>query len=106
MNKLIPEYFLKMKINENDILKVAKLARLELSEEEKEEFSKQLSEIIEYVEKINELDTSGVKPADHIVELSNVFREDVVQESIETSEIERMAPSFSEGHIVVPKIIE
>lgn len=95
-----------MKINENDIQKVAKLARLELSGEEKEEFSKQLNDIIEYVEKINELDTSGVKPADHIVELSNVFRDDVVQKSIHTAEIEKMAPSFKNGHIVVPKIIE
>ncbi len=95
-----------MKINENDIQKVAKLARLELSSEEREEFSKQLNDIIEYVEKINELDTSGVKPADHIVELSNVFREDVVQKSIDPAEIEKMAPSFKNGHIVVPKIIE
>lgn len=95
-----------MKINENDIQKVAKLARLELSGGEREEFSKQLNDIIEYVEKINELDTSGVKPADHIVELSNVFREDVVQKSIDPAEIEKMAPSFKNGHIVVPKIIE
>jgi len=95
-----------MKINENDIQKVAKLARLELSGEESEEFSRQLNDIIEYVEKINELDTSDVKPADHIIELSNVFREDTVQKSIETSEIEKMAPSFRNGHIVVPRIIE
>lgn len=95
-----------MKINENDIQKVAKLARLELSSGEREEFSRQLNDIIEYVEKINELDTSGVKPADHIVELSNVFREDIVQRSIDTSEIEKMAPAFKNGHIVVPRIIE
>ena len=95
-----------MKINENDIQKVAKLARLELSGEESEEFSRQLNDIIEYVEKINELDTSDVKPADHIIELSNVFREDTVQKSIDTSEIEKMAPSFRNGHIVVPRIIE
>lgn len=95
-----------MKINENDIQKVARLARLELSGEESEEFSKQLNDIIAYVEKINELDTSGVRPADHIIELSNVFREDVVQKSIDPAEIENMAPSFRNGHIVVPRIIE
>lgn len=95
-----------MKIDENDIQKVARLARLELSGEEREEFSKQLNGIIEYVEKINELDTSGVKPADHIVELSNVFREDSVQKSIAPAELEKMAPVFRNGHIVVPKIID
>jgi len=95
-----------MKINENEIQKVAKLARLELNDVEKEEFSRQLNDIIEYVEKINKLDTSGVKPADHIVELSNVFREDVVQKSIDPADIEKIAPEFRNGHIVVPRIIE
>lgn len=95
-----------MKIKESDITKVAKLARLELSPEEKNEFSKQLSSIIEYVEKINELDTSSVTPADHIVDVSNVFRKDIVKDSIERAKLENIAPDFKEGYIVVPKIIE
>ncbi len=95
-----------MKIDENDIIKVARLARLELSAEEKDEFSKQLSGIIEYVEKINQLDTSAVEAADHIVEVSNVFRKDTVKKSFERHELEMNAPDFKEGYIVVPKIIE
>ena len=95
-----------MKIDESDIIKVAKLARLDLSPEEKDEFSRQLSGIIEYVEKINELDTSAVNAADHIVELNNVFRKDVVKKSIERHELEKIAPDFQNGYIVVPKIIE
>lgn len=95
-----------MKINENQIIKTAKLARLELSEGEREEFSKQLNDIIEYVEKINELDTSNVKPADHIMEVSNVFRDDTVKMSISRKGIEQNAPEFTDGFFVVPKIIE
>ncbi len=95
-----------MKIEESDIIKVAKLARLDLSPEEKDEFSRQLNGIIEYVEKINELDTSKVEAADHIVELNNVFRKDVVKHSIERAELEKIAPDFKNGYIVVPKIIE
>ena len=95
-----------MKIEEKDIIKVAKLARLELSPDEMNEFSRQLNGIIQYVEKINELDTSGIEPADHIVEVKNVFRKDIVQESINRSELEKIAPDFRQGHIVVPKIIE
>lgn len=95
-----------MKINENQIIKTAKLARLELSESEREEFSKQLNDIIEYVEKINELDTSNVKPADHIMEVSNVFRDDAVKKSIDRKGIEKNAPEFTNGFFVVPRIIE
>lgn len=95
-----------MKIEEKDIINVAKLARLELSPDEMNEFSRQLNGIIQYVEKINELDTSGVEPADHIVEVHNVFRKDIIKASIDRSELEKIAPDFRDGHIVVPKIIE
>jgi len=95
-----------MKIQESDIVKVAKLARLDLSADEKDEFSRQLNGIIEYVEKINELDTSAVEAADHIADISNVFRKDVVQKSFEQSDLKKIAPDFQDGYIVVPKIIE
>ncbi|PKL36203.1 MAG: Asp-tRNA(Asn)/Glu-tRNA(Gln) amidotransferase GatCAB subunit C [Spirochaetae bacterium HGW-Spirochaetae-1] len=95
-----------MKIDKDQITKVSRLARLELTEEEKLEFSRQLSDIIEYVEKIKELDTASIEPADHIVELKNVFRSDTVGPSLPVSELEKIAPSFENGHIVVPKIIE
>ncbi len=95
-----------MKIDENQIIKTAKLARLELTDAERNEFSKQLSDIIEYVEKINQLDTADVKPADHIMDISNVFREDRVARSIDRGEVEKVAPSFENGFFVVPKIIE
>ena len=95
-----------MKIDRERILRVAELARLELTEEEKAEFADQLSDIISYVEKINELDTESVEPTDHIVELANVLREDEVRESIDRSELEKIAPRFEDGHFVVPRIIE
>lgn len=95
-----------MKINDSQIIKTARLARLELSESEREEYSRQLNDIIEYVEKINELDTSSVKPADHIMEVSNVFRDDAVKKSIDRKGIEQNAPEFNDGFFVVPRIIE
>lgn len=95
-----------MKIDEKEIVKVAELARLDLTEDEKGEFSKQLNDIIEYVEKINELDTSGVNPADYNVDLKNVTRDDDVKKSLDTGDIEKIVPAFANGHIVVPRIIE
>ena len=95
-----------MKIDQNQILKVAELAQLELTEDEKREFSQQLSDIISYVDKINELDTENVQPADHIVELKNIFREDRVGTSIDRTVIEKMAPQFENDHVIVPIIIE
>jgi len=95
-----------MKIDENQVVKVSRLARLELTDNEKTEFSRQLNDIIEYVEKINELPTDSVAPADHIVDLNNVVREDCVGESLSVDEIEKVAPQFEERHFVVPKVID
>ncbi len=95
-----------MKIDKDVITRVSKLARLDLTEEEKTEFSRQLSDIISYVEKINELNTENVEPADHIADITNVFREDRMKESMGTEKIEKISPEFDRGFIVVPKIIE
>lgn len=95
-----------MKIDRTQIERVAELARLKLTEDEKLEFTKQLSDIISYVEKINELDTGAVRPADHIVDLRNVFRADEVGKSLPVAELERIAPRFEKGHVVVPRIID
>jgi len=95
-----------MKIDRDVITRVAELAKLELSGEESGEFSRQLSDIIGFVEKINELDTSQVEPTDHIVELKNVLRRDSVAASLPVEKLEKIAPEFEEGHVVVPIIIE
>ena len=95
-----------MKIDKGQIEKVAKLARLELKDEEKQEFSTQLSDIIDYVEKINELDTDAVAPADHIVDLNNVVREDKSRNFKGAEALEKIAPAFEDGHVVVPKVID
>ena len=95
-----------MKFDESVIHHVCQLARLELSVQEKQEFTRQLEDIIRYVEKINQLDTHNVQPADHIVPLSNVFRDDMAKESLPVAEVEKIAPQFEKSHFVVPRIIE
>lgn len=51
-----------MKITREDVLRVAELAHLGLSADEVETYRNQLDEILSYVDKLNELDVSGVEP--------------------------------------------
>src|SRR3990172_8747935 len=95
-----------MQLSKEEVEHVAKLARLAVSEEEKEAFSRQLSEILTYVGKLNELDTSKVEPTSHVLDLSNVFREDAVKECLPSTEILSNAPDRENGFFRVPKIIE
>ena len=94
-----------MSVTRKDVDHIATLARLEFSEAEKEHFTHQMNEILTYVEKLNELDTSNVEPLSHVIELNNVFREDVVQLSLSQATALQNAPSADDEHFKVPKVI-
>jgi len=66
-------------ISREDVVHVARLARLELSETEIERMREQLNGILRYIDKLKELDVSGVEPMAHALPLHNVLREDVVE---------------------------
>ena len=89
-----------------DVEYIAHLARLRLSQEEKEKFGAQLSSILTYVEKLNELDTSGVEPTSHVLAMANVMREDALRPSLPTDEALLNAPDRTDDFYRVPKIIE
>ncbi len=95
-----------MRISRGDVEHIARLARLRLTEGEKETYGLQLSDILEYVEKLKELDTSEVDPTSHVIPLSNVFREDLLQGSLSREEALRNAPQAADAFYRVPKIIE
>ena len=85
---------------------IAHLARLSLSESEKELFSHQLGAILEYVKKLNELDTAGIEPTSHVLEMNNVMREDTLRASLPPDTALANAPDRSGNFFRVPKIIE
>ena len=95
-----------MKITKEEVEHVAKLARLELSEQEKEKLTDQLSGILTYVEKLNSLDTKGVEPTAHVLDIKNVMRDDVARPSLPQERALANAPEKAAGHYKVPKIIE
>lgn len=94
-----------MALSIKEVEHVAWLARLSLSEQEKETFAAQLGSILEYVDVLNQLDTDGVEPLDHILPVFNVFREDVVKPSAPREEILSNGPLVEEGQYKVPKIM-
>jgi aspartyl-tRNA(Asn)/glutamyl-tRNA(Gln) amidotransferase subunit C len=94
-----------MPITIKDVEYIANLARLEFKEEEKEKFTEQFNRILEYMSKLNELDTTNVEPLYHVIDIKNVFREDIVKPSYPREEILKNAPSRTEYFFKVPKVI-
>jgi aspartyl-tRNA(Asn)/glutamyl-tRNA(Gln) amidotransferase subunit C len=95
-----------MKVTKETIEHVANLARLNLTEQEKEKLTNEMENIISFVDKLNELDTSNITPMEHVKSIRNVFREDVVSESLDRGKMLANAPSHEKGCFKVPKVVE
>jgi aspartyl-tRNA(Asn)/glutamyl-tRNA(Gln) amidotransferase subunit C len=93
-------------IDEDTVQHLAELARIELSAEEKTEFTKQLSNIIDFFSQISELDTENVKPTYHVLDITNVFREDEVKESLPQDVALKNASQTQDGYFKAPRITE
>lgn len=95
-----------MKITKEQVEYVAHLARLEFAEQEKEKFTSQLNDILLYMDKLNEIDTTGVTPETHAISLNNAFRQDEVKPSLGTEKSLANAPDTKGAFFRVPKVIE
>jgi aspartyl-tRNA(Asn)/glutamyl-tRNA(Gln) amidotransferase subunit C len=90
-----------MKISEQDVEYVAKLAMLEVADDEKKALAEQLSRIVEYVEQLNQLDVTGIEPTPQVVtSVKPAVREDRVAPRTGSSEAGRTVKLFK-----VPKVI-
>lgn len=94
-----------MKITADQVQHVARLARLRIDPEAMEKLASELATILTYVDKLNEVDTQGVPPTSHAIELINAFREDVVHAHLPREQALGNAPAQDEGSFVVPKVI-
>ncbi len=88
------------------IKQVARLARLALSPEEEKTIGAQLGDILTYVEKLKQVDVSGVEPTAHAFPMVNVTRPDEIQPSMDHEDALRNAPATANGLFIVPKIVE
>jgi len=94
-----------MKITKEEVLYVADLARLNLDEAAIEKFAGQIGDILDYVDKLNEVNTDGVKATCHAILLTNAFREDEPIEHLDRDRALANAPQKEAGNFVVPKVV-
>jgi len=95
-----------MATGELDVKYVAHLARLALTPDEEKKLGAQLGHILGYIEKLRELDITGVEPTAHAVPMVNVTRADEIRPSLPHDDALRNAPKKAGGLFVVPKVIE
>ena len=95
-----------MSLERSDVEKIAHLARLAIDEEQIPVYARELSKILELVEQMNSVDTSGVVPMAHPLEVSQRLRPDEVTEGDQREHFQSIAPAVEDGLYLVPKVIE
>ena len=93
-------------ISDETIEYVRILSKLELSEEEKEQAKKDMGSMLDYIDKLNELDTTGIEPMSHVFPVQNVFREDVVTNGDESEKTLKNAPGEKDNMFMVPRTFD
>lgn len=81
-----------MKLSQDEVLRIARLARLGLDEAEVGRLSEQLSELLEHFEVLQQVDTTGIVPTAHSITLQNVLRVDEASASLSQDEVLANAP--------------
>lgn len=95
-----------MKVDESLILRLEKLARLELSETERTTFQGDLNNILEMVEKLSEIDTTGIEPLRHVIDTAKAWRKDEIHQPISKADALKNAPNHDDDYFKVLKVIE
>lgn len=95
-----------MPLTHEHVKRVAQLAQLEISADETEAIRAQLDDIIGLIAQLQAVDTQGVAPMAHVLDLGQRLRADVVTESNRREDFLAIAPQTESGLFIVPKVIE
>lgn len=95
-----------MSLNPDDVRRIARLARLEISDQEVERTGQQLNGILAFIEQLQAVDTTGVAPMAHAVDVVQRLRPDQVTETDRRAAFQAIAPETEAGLYLVPKVLE
>jgi aspartyl-tRNA(Asn)/glutamyl-tRNA(Gln) amidotransferase subunit C len=95
-----------MSLSDDQIRRLARLARIALQPGETREVGERLNRILGLVAEMQAVDTAGVEPMSHALDLVQRLRPDEVTESDRRELYQSVAPAVQDGLYLVPKVIE
>lgn len=95
-----------MSLSLDEVRRIAWLARVELSPSETETTRDQLNGIFAFIEQLQAVDTAGIEPMAHAVDVAQRLRPDSVTEADRRADFQKIAPDVEAGLYLVPRVIE
>ena len=95
-----------MAFDKSEVEKIAHLARLHINEAEADEVTKRITNILALIDQMQSVDTDGIEPLAHPLDVVQRLRTDRVTETDHRDELQTLAPEAQDGLYLVPKVIE
>lgn len=102
----LPTPLATMSLTPEDVARIALLSRIELSATERESTRDQLNGILGFIEQLQAVDTTGIEPMAHAVDVVQRLRPDAVTETDHRAEFQSVAPETEAGLYLVPRVVE
>jgi aspartyl-tRNA(Asn)/glutamyl-tRNA(Gln) amidotransferase subunit C len=95
-----------MPLSHDQIRRIAQLARIAVRDEEAEMVRERLNRVLGLIDQLQAVDTTGIEPMSHALDVVQPLRSDVVSESDQRAAFQAGAPAVKDGLYLVPKVIE
>jgi aspartyl-tRNA(Asn)/glutamyl-tRNA(Gln) amidotransferase subunit C len=92
-------------ITTKDVEHICWLSRLKIEHDQLEGYAQQLNSVLEYFSQLDEVDTENIEPTYHVLDMNNVFRDDVPAKCLTLDQATGNAPKKQEGYVKAPRII-
>ena len=95
-----------MSLTPDDVRRLARLARIAIDEQDSAAVLERLNDVLGLIEEMRAVDTTGIDPMSHALDIAQRLRQDEVRESDRREPYQSVAPAVAEGLYLVPKVIE
>lgn len=95
-----------MSLSHDQIRRIAQLARIAVRDEDAEQVGERLNRVLELIDQLQAVDTTGIEPMSHALDIVQPLREDAVADRGRRERFQAVAPAVAEGLYLVPKVIE
>ena len=95
-----------MALSSDEIRRIARLARIAVTDQEAVEIGQKLTGIFQLIEEMQAVDTTGVEPMSHALDMVQRLRDDKITETDRRASFQAIAPQVEAGLYLVPKVIE
>lgn len=94
-----------MEVTDQLIDHLANLSRLSFTEIERSGLKGDMQKMISFIDKLKELDTTGIEPLTHMGASANALRSDEINGMVSREDALMNAPVKDEQYFKVPKVI-